>query len=150
MSHVRTQIRSALVATLTGLTTTGARVYVNRARPIAAAELPALVVRVRDEQIDATTIDWPPLVTRRVDLEVEILASGDTAADTVDASLVEVETAITATEAAGTLGGLLNGPLELRAIEALFDDEVSPPLAALRLAFVGEYATRADQPETAL
>lgn len=150
MSHARQQIREALVATLTGLATTGASVFINRARAVAAGDLPALVVRVLGEQIAEVTFDWPPLLDRAVEIEVEALASGTAAADTLDTICSEIEAALHASESAATAGGLLNAKLKIAGLDFQFDDESSPPLGAMTLKFRGEYATRANAPDTAL
>lgn len=147
MSHVRQQIRAAMATLLTGLTTTGARVHVNRARPIADAALPALVVRTRDENVDALTLNHPGVLVREMELEVEILASGASAADTIDTALAEVEVAVAGD---ATLAGLLKMPMQFRSVAAQYDDETSPPLAALSARFIATYSTLADAPETAI
>ena len=49
MSHAHTQIRDAAVLALTGLTSTGSRVYPNRIFTLADANLPGLRVFLNDE-----------------------------------------------------------------------------------------------------
>ena len=56
MAHVRTSIRSAIVSRLTGLTTSGARVYPSRIHPLADANLPCLRVYLDEEEIDSESI----------------------------------------------------------------------------------------------
>ena len=51
MAHVRTSIRTAIASRLTGLTTTGSRVYPSRIQPLADANLPCLRVYLDEEEI---------------------------------------------------------------------------------------------------
>lgn len=150
MSHVRQQIRTALAATLTGLTTTGARVYVNRAKALATGDLPALVLRVKGERIEATGLHWPDNYDRDAAIEIEALASGATAANTLDTIIAEVESALAGSESAATAGGLLKLPVTLEAIDVEFDDEVSPAIGSATLSYRANYCTAADQPDTAI
>ena len=74
MSHAHTQIRDAAVLALTGLTSTGSRVYPNRMFPLADANLPGLRVFLNDESVSTDTIHTPPVQTRNVQLVVECCA----------------------------------------------------------------------------
>lgn len=150
MSHVRQQLRDTLAATLTGLATTGASVYVNRAKALAAAQLPALVVRVGDESIEPLDMGWPGTLARNVRFDVEALASGAAAADTLDTVLAEVEVALTASWSVATLGDRLKMPLQLEGVEVAFEDETNPPLGSLIAGFVSTYHAAADVPGTAI
>ena len=49
MSHVRQQIRERVATTLTGLTTTGSRVYQSRVYPLGPNNLPGLLVFTSSE-----------------------------------------------------------------------------------------------------
>jgi hypothetical protein len=48
-NHVRQQIRERVATTLTGLTTTGSKVYQSRVYPLAANNLPGLLVFTNSE-----------------------------------------------------------------------------------------------------
>jgi hypothetical protein len=50
MTHARTEIREAIVARLTGLPTTGSRVYHGRTRPLEANHQPTLLIYAVNEQ----------------------------------------------------------------------------------------------------
>jgi hypothetical protein len=107
-NHVRRQIREAVAARLTGLTTTGARVYVNNVDPLAIGELPALTIRNGSEQIERRSIGSPnPYISRVQTLIVTANARAATAVwDTLDQIAKEVEVAMLGTLDALTLGGL--------------------------------------------
>jgi hypothetical protein len=55
-THARQQIREAAATVVSGLTTTGTRVYQSRMRPVADAGTPCLLVMTSDESIDPATV----------------------------------------------------------------------------------------------
>ena len=100
MSHPRTQLRQAAVAALTGLPTTGPRVFVDREYSLQPAELPCLHVST------AETTDSPDVfadsLQRSVDLRVRLVAKTTAGmSDLLDQMALEVEGAL--------LGGLVVG-----------------------------------------
>ena len=150
MPHLRTQLRTAAAALLTGLPTTGSRVHVNRMRPIAAADCPALVVYLGGEE-DITARDYGRTLelARPFALHVRGKAAGDDAEATLDQMAAEVEAALMATPAAYTLGGLVKPKLWLSALsDPEIEDDTAPRLAAQTLTFRGEYRTQAHDPTT--
>lgn len=105
-THIRAQVRHALVAALTGLPTTGARVYsVARAGSVVpAANLPCLRVYSFREVIEPNGRRANPY-KRRVEGVVEIVVKGgDDYLDRLDAIAVEVERAI---DTSAGLGGVV-------------------------------------------
>ncbi len=101
--HIRHQIREAARADLTGLPTTGPRVWTARVRRLVPAEMPGLIIRILDE--DAA---WDAMgaIARNGRLLVEGYAPGnDGLEDVLDTIGLEVETAIYAAPPA--LGPLL-------------------------------------------
>lgn len=103
MSHLRTQIRNAVVATL-GLT--GSRVYASRRHPVEADKLPALCVYAFDETSElhgkAAAATRPLL--RQLNMAVEAVAqANDNVDDSLDVICGDVEVALGADP---TLGGL--------------------------------------------
>lgn len=93
--HVRKQFRAAAVTRLTGLTTTGARVFPSRVYPVQEAELPGLLVYTQSDAVEALTLDVPEFQQRATELRVEGLASVATGMDdTLDQISKEVEIAL--------------------------------------------------------
>lgn len=93
--HVRKQLREAVAAAVTGLTTTGARVFQSRVYPIQAAELPGLSVYTESETAEESTVEPDPTVRRVVELRVDGYASAVADLDDVlDQIAKEVETAL--------------------------------------------------------
>ena len=60
--HAHKQIRTAIVTALTNLTTTATRVYANRLRPMADADVPGLRIFLDDE--NAEVIDMQAAYTQ--------------------------------------------------------------------------------------
>lgn len=99
MAHVRTQLRTAIVAALTGLATTGARVYAGRSLPLGVT--PALAIYTWP---DTPTEDSEGkcVILHALTVEVQGYFSGGTD-DDLDQIAVEVEGAMYTDQ---TFGGL--------------------------------------------
>lgn len=149
MAHVRTSIRSAVASRLTGLTTSGSRVYPSRIHPLSDANLPCLRVYLDDEEIAAQTISPNPLLDRRAVLRVECCAKAVSGLDsTLDTMLAEVEAAIAGGDA--TFGGLLKSRPLPSAVAVDLDEGLEKPVGILRVEYQAFYLTRATTPGTAV
>lgn len=94
MSHLRTELRNAVATTVTGLASTGSRVYKSRIYPIEAAKLPCLAVYVQAETIEQSTIGSQKKM-RNVELIIECAASATADLDaTLDSICNQVEVAM--------------------------------------------------------
>lgn len=99
--HVRKQIRDAIAAVLTGLVTTGARVYPGRTWPMDPTKYPALLVYAHGgpSQFIATgATDADIALERQEDIIVEGVCrtAGEEPDDTLDLIAAEVEAAMMA------------------------------------------------------
>jgi len=104
MAHLRKRIRDAVVTALTGLASTGPRVYPTRVYPIQPGALPALCVYTLSEASEVHSMGPDRALLRQLDLVVQAVAKvNDTLDDTLDQICLEVEGAI---GTAPTLGGL--------------------------------------------
>lgn len=79
MPHVHQHIRAAVQTVLTGLPSTGVRVYANRVHPLTEAELPAIRLYVESEQAEQA-LDGQ-ITTRELSIAVEACAKAGTALD---------------------------------------------------------------------
>ncbi len=141
MAHARRQIREAVATALTGLTTTGSRVFQSRMRE--QESLPCLLVVTDTENVDASV---GTIQQRDLDILVTGLALGaSNVDDTLDAIAEEVETAV---QAGGTLGGLVSVAPVLTGIRTQFDDSLQQPVGEIELAFRCTYFTHAGAPGT--
>lgn len=145
MSHVRTQLRAALQAALTGLPSVTA-VFVNRAAPISAAQTPCIRITTPREQIDAQGLN-EDMHERTITVLVECFVKGETLDDAADQAGLEVESAIAA---AGDLNGLTKGALTLRETALEIEETVTTPLAMMRMAYTAQIYTLAAAPDTAI
>ena len=94
MSHIRTELRDAVATTITGLASTGSRVYKTRIYPLEEAKLPCLAVYVKSEQIEQSTIGNQKK-KRSIEIVIDCAALANANLDsTLDTICGNVETAM--------------------------------------------------------
>jgi hypothetical protein len=147
VSHVRQQVRERAATTLTGLTTTGTKVYQSRVYPLGAANLPGLLIYTKSEDSEIVTMSGARTLLRNLSLVIEgYVKAVSNYDDTVDTIAKEVETAMGNDV---TLNGLAkNSYLESTEIE--YDGEGEKPLAVISLTYTVEYMTKENAPQTAV
>lgn len=142
-NHLHRQIREAVATDLTGLTTSGARVYPNRLHPFEASSLPGLRIAVESDQVTPLTVHQPVLQQRQIALVVECVAKASADLDdTCDAMANEVEIALAGGVTVGshTLYPVLTG--------SEYDQEAAgTPAGAKRLTFLVDYACLSTTPD---
>jgi len=150
--HVRTQIRSAAAALLTGLPTTGANVFIGRTRPLPVDHDPTLLLftaRVGNQGAEtarAFNLDRPRTLIRKLSLFVEgRVVTNDPPDDLLDQVAAEVEAKVATLP---TLGGLVKN-VELTTTVAEIVANGSRHEGAIRLEYTVTYANREDDPTTA-
>ncbi|WP_425974010.1 hypothetical protein [Tepidimonas sp. HKU78] len=153
MKHPRTLIREVVAARLidalpkVDARITPQRISIHRSTPLFAGKLPAVLIYTRDERIEEQPNADPGLRRRLLELSVEIIASGDAAAEEADTLAQAVEATLDADE---TLGLLVEGT-RLTRTEVDQGGEGDTPVLAARLSFEVSYWTRpAETPEGAL
>jgi hypothetical protein len=147
VSHVRQQLRERAATTLTGLTTTGTKVYQSRVYPLGAANLPGLLIYTKSEDSEIVTMSGARTLLRNLSLVIEgYVKAVSNYDDTVDTIAKEVETAMGNDV---TLNGLAkNSYLESTEIE--YDGEGEKPVAVVSLTYTVEYMTKENAPQTAV
>lgn len=141
MAHVRQQIRDEIVTTLTGLGTTGSRVYRSRVYPVADNKLPGLLIYTSTEDIETVTITPPRTQMRALTLTVEAYVKGVSNFDNqVDTIAEEVEAALAQDV---TRGGLAKDTT-ITGFEVEFNGDGDQPVAVGRLSVRIDYATLED------
>lgn len=144
MAHLRKQIRDAVKTTLTGLSTTGQRVFQQRFYPMQATALPGLLIYTNSETSELMTMTRPQKSQRELLLTVEGLAKANaTLEDTLDAIAREVEEALGVDP---TFGGLVKTSF-LTGTELEFNADGENPVGAVRLTFAVRYITTATEVE---
>lgn len=149
MAHARTAIRAAIVTALTGLTTTGARVFGERTYPKSDANLPCLQVMTGDEPEIIEGLSATPILERRMQLLVRCVAKANmpTLDTTLDNMLAEVEVAM---NSAGTLSGKVKDISAPKSIEYGGDDSLEKPVGIAQIIFEVIYFTKAGTPGTSI
>ncbi|TXH90351.1 MAG: hypothetical protein E6Q78_05265 [Rhodoferax sp.] len=146
MAHMRTQIRQALVAALTGLPATGARVFVNSVYELRASDLPCLLVQTGDEpQIDAMVVAGTAQQRQHLVMVKAVAKQASGLQDALDQMLLEVEGAL----ALSTLGGLVKR-MELKAIATTDSAALDTPVGELTATWFVTYLTPTTNPDTHL
>lgn len=145
-NHLRRQIREAAASLVTGLGTTGARVYQMRIYPLQAAELPGLLVFTNDETAERTSFPAPSLMERRLELVIEGYARATSNLDdTLDGIAKEVEVAIAGDYTfAGKAKSTTLRNTQVQMVEA------DQPIGMVRLTFDVVYFTLDNAPDVAL
>jgi hypothetical protein len=146
MSHIRQQLREAFAAQVTGLTTTGARVFQSRIRNLAAADLPALRIYTDQETVeDGSILDVPWEQRRTILLRCEAVAkAAANLDDTLDLMCKEVEVAIAANS---TLGGLALLHCSLASTEIQMDGNSEVPAGMATMSWKIEAFTMSNAPD---
>lgn len=138
MSHVRQQIRDDIVTTLTGLATTGSRVYRSRVYPVADNKLPGLLIYTSSEEIETASLRPPRTQMRALTVTVEMYVKAVSNFDTqVDTISQEVEEALAVDV---TRGGLAKDTM-IASFEVEYSGDGDQPVAVGRLSVQVNYAT---------
>lgn len=144
MKHPRTLIREAVAALLSANLqkvdprVTPARICIHRSTPLFAGKLPAVLIYTRDERVEERPNADPGLRYRKLELSVEVITSGDAAAEEADVLAQAVEAILDLDE---TLGLLVEGT-RLTRTEVDQGGEGDTPVLAARLSFEVSYWTK--------
>jgi len=148
MAHVRQQILDNVGTTLTGLTTTGARVYPSRVDQLGSSEVPGLLIYDTEEIVDG---DQSTLQAqfRSAAIVVEGTvegATGDAISDTLNLIASEVETAIFVDV---TRGGKAVSTF-YESTSKTYDSTADNVVGVIRLEFIVNYMTDTGAPDVPL
>ncbi|MDY6790534.1 MAG: hypothetical protein SWH54_04615 [Thermodesulfobacteriota bacterium] len=136
MAHKRKQIRDQVKTVLTGLVTTGNRVFVSRVYPLKTSQLPGLLIYTVEEESEP---GGSRAIDRMLTLAVEgyVKAIGGAIDDTLDLIAEEVEGAI---DADRSLNGLAVYA-HIASTEIEFDAESDKPVGIIVMKFSINYRT---------
>lgn len=143
MTHKRTTIRNAFVSALTGLATTGSHVYASRLKPLAATELPAILVSTGGEpESDAIVMQGNKALLRNLTVRLDIVVKAVSGfEDTADGILAEIEAVLFDTTPHNTLSGVVHF-VSLASIEdPEMDDSTDKPVVRLAVILRAAYST---------
>lgn len=147
MAHIRKLIRDNLVTTLTGLTTTGTKVYQTRVYPISAASLPGLAIYTKSESSEYVSIAAPRTVQHLLVALVEVYVQANSGYDnTLDTIASEIETALYSDV---TRGGYAKDT-RITEFDSEFSGDPDQPVAFASLTVEIDYMTLEGDPESAV
>lgn len=148
MIHVRTQIRAAFAARLTGLATAGTNVHARRTLPPTDV-LPLMLVYLGDEAGELISVTSDRVEQRQADLVITVVCKdGGDIEDTLDQIALEVQQAI-ATAPDLSFGGLIKD-IGAPRIEADIDDALEKPAGLNRIIYPVTYFIAGTNPAVAL
>ncbi len=146
-NHVRRQIRERVATTLTGLATTGSKVYQSRVYPLASNNLPGLLVYTTNESSEPDVMGAQPELDRDLNLVIEGYAkTASNLDDVMDGIAKEVEVAM----AADTTINTLAKDSFLTSTEIQLTGEGEQPIGIVTMNFTVQYRTANNAPDVAL
>jgi hypothetical protein len=144
MAHIRTSIRDNIKTTLTGLTTTGANIFMSRVYPIGAAKLPGIILYTESESVNHLSMKPPRTQMRTMSVTAEIYVRGvSDYDDTIDTISAEIETALYTDI---TRGGLARDT-RVTGFAAQFSNDGDQPVAYAGVTIEVDYVTIEGSPE---
>lgn len=147
-NHLRRQIREAIGSAVTGLATTGARVFQSRVYPLQDAELPGLLIASESEVSIGETLGAPRLLMRTLRMQVAAIAKATADLDdTLDQIAKEVEIALAMPCAA--LAGIAK-TITLASTEIELEGTADQPKGRATLTYEVTYLAAENAPDTAL
>lgn len=141
-NHVRQQLREAVATAVTGLSTTGSRVYQSRVYPLDTSSLPCLLVTSDGDKAEAITVHSPYQQERATTIRIEGVAKAvSNIDDTLDTISKEVETAI-----AGSSTAIVKG-LIYQGAQIDYDGSGEQPIGKVTMIFTKDLYTLSNAPD---
>lgn len=145
--HIRQQIRERIATNVTGLTTTGSRVYQSRVYPMASANMPGLLVYSTSEDSEIDVMGATGVLNRVLNISIEGYVKTITEFDDkIDDICKEVETAMAGDQ---KINGLAKNSF-LQSTEIEFSGDGDQPIGVVTLNYVVQYRTATNAPDAAL
>jgi len=143
MNTHRETILAAVIAKLTAANVAAGRIFRSRSNALAAAELPAIVLRAGNESVDN---DGRTISVRHFDIELEIVVRGEPADQLADPIIAAASAAILADQSLGNT------------IYRIVESSIGAPELAdgngttglVRVTYTATYATRSNENTTHL
>ena len=149
-NHLRRQIRERVVALVTGLSTTGSRVFEGRAYPEEPSKLPCLLVYDRDEELEPATLS--PAGTRTMVSNLSINIEGYTQSGSGQAvlnSLAQIQKEVQAALAGDVTLSSLAGDSFLSSASVEVSSDGNKPTGTNVMTYVVRYGYTENAPDTA-
>ena len=144
-NHLRRQIRERVATDLTGLTTTGSRVFQTRIFNLEKSKLPCLLIYSEEEVAEISAMGNPRTVSRNLSLVVEGYAKATSNLDdTLDQISKEVETAMAGDIKINNLATDSN----LQDVSISYSGEGSKPIGVIRFVYLINYRNPENTPDS--
>ncbi len=151
MTLASAQVKSALATRITGLASTGSRVFKSRAWPLAEADLPAWKVVTQGEEITAMTVHDPVLQMHTLQIDLQGVAKAvDLLDDLLDTLALEACLVLFNPPAAGDALTELEDRIqfEITGIERAMQGDAEAVLGLVTLSVQVQFRTYRTDPET--
>ena len=146
-NHLRRQIREAIATAVTGLSSTGARVFQSRVYPLETTDLPGLLIYTGNEIVAVTTIHGPAVLDRTLTIRVVgVVRTTADLDDALDQIAKEVEVAV----AGMSLAGLAESIALTEIQEPELTGTSEQPTGQITMSFEVNYFTEVNAPDVAL
>ena len=144
-NHLRRQIRERVATDLTGLTTTGSRVFQTRIFNLEKSKLPCLLIYSEEEVAEISAMGNPRTVSRNLSLVVEGYAKATSNLDdTLDQISKEGETAMAGDIKINNLATDSN----LQDVSISYSGEGSKPIGVIRFVYLINYRNPENTPDS--
>ena len=144
-NHLRRQIRERVATDLTGLTTTGSRVFQTRIFNLEKSKLPCLLIYSEEEVAEISAMGNPRTVSRNLSLVVEGYAKATSNLDdTLDQISKEVDTAMAGDIKINNLATDSN----LQDVSISYSGEGSKPIGVIRFVYLINYRNPENTPDS--
>ena len=146
-NHLRRQIREAIATAVTGLSSTGARVFQSRVYPLETTDLPGLLIYTGRENLTVETIHGPAVLGRTLAIRVVgVVRTTADLDDALDQIVKEVEVAV----AGMSLAGLAENIALTEIQEPELTGTSEQPTGQITMSFEVNYFTEVNAPDVAL
>tara|TARA_R110000868_G_scaffold313856_3_gene574867 strand:- start:3534 stop:3971 length:438 start_codon:yes stop_codon:yes gene_type:complete len=144
MAHIRELIRDSIVTAVTGLSTTGERVFRSRLYSLADNKIPCLAIYTNSEEVSYLTMSQPRTQQRTLSVNIEAFVKGVANYDnTIDDICSEIEQALYADT---TRGGYAKDTL-INSVSIEMSAEGDQPIAVASITVNVVYNTQEGNPE---
>ena len=144
-NHLRRQIRERVATDLTGLSTTGSRVFQTRIFNLEKSKLPCLLIYSEEETAEISAMGNPRTVSRNLSLVVEGYAkSTSNLDDTLDQISKELEPAMAGDLTINDLATDSN----LQDVSISYSGEGSKPIGVIRFVYLINYRNPENTPDS--
>ncbi len=151
VDHVRTQIREAVVAEVTGLTITGANVFDSRVWVFEDVDLPAISVRTTEDELaeesEGQGLSQTRYCTVTIEARVKSMTDYTATLDNIDKEITEALADATEIQASTTLKSLTN-IFEWRSWDITISDDQEKPILLGVSTFRATYKVSTDDLES--